>query len=176
MEKKKKETNDVYENIANSLDTSFDGEEVKELVEVKAQADKCKDLVEVNVNEIDETKLEDEDYIRSEAKSLVDNIEVAMTKLQQDIQIGTPARKIEVFSQLCNAKGNILRDIINMNKIKLDAKIKLQKKDVPRNMTVNQNVHLTSSEMLKMVNGAKKNNSLKNIEAKFDIKSEKNLE
>ena len=38
-EKKTRETNDVYENISNSLDTSFDGEElpeeVKELVEEK---------------------------------------------------------------------------------------------------------------------------------------------
>jgi hypothetical protein len=173
-EKKKVETNDVYENISNSLDTTFDGEEVEELVEVKDQSDKCKELF---TSDCDDTKLVDEDYIREEVKSLVDNIEVAMTKLQQDIRIGSPARQHEVFGQLANAKANVLKELITMNKVKMDAKLKIKKKEVPKNMTVNNtNVNLSSSDLLKMVNSAKKKNSLKNIEAKFDIESEKNLE
>lgn len=170
-EKKKLETNDVYENISNSLDTSFDGEEVEELVEVKEQSDKCKELVTVD----DSPKLVDEDYIREEVKNLVNNIEVAMSKLQQDIRIGSPARQHEVFGQLANAKVNVLKELITMNKIKMEAKLKAEKKEVPKNMTVN-NVQLTSSEMLKMIKDSKSKNSLKNVEAKFDIKSEKNLE
>ena len=173
-EENKVETNDVYENISNSLDTTFDGEELEELVEVKTQSDRCKDLVTSNTD--DETELVDEDYIRDEVKSLVDNIEVAMSKLQQDIRIGSPPRNHEVFAQLANAKVNVLKELINMNKHKLDAKMKLQKTETPKNMTVNNNMNISSSDLLKMVNGAKKNNSLKKIEAKFDIQPEKNLE
>jgi hypothetical protein len=173
---KKVETNDVYENISNSLDTSFDGEEMKELVEVKNQADKCKDLVKTND---DDTGLVDEEYIRDESKSLIDNIEVTMTKLQQDHRIGASPRIPEVMGQLANAKANVLRDLLSMNKIKLDAKFKLmkmEKGDTPKNMTVNNNMNLSSSDLLKMVNGAKKKNSLKSIDAKFDIQTEKHLE
>jgi hypothetical protein len=172
-EENKVGTNDVYDNISNSLDTTFDGEELEELVEVKTQSDKCKDLV---TSTTDETKLVDEEYIRDEVKSLVNNIEVAMSKLQQDIRIGSPPRNHEVFAQLANAKVNVLKELINMNKHKLDAKMKLQKTETPKNMTVNNNMTISSSELLKMVNGAKKNNSLKKIEAKFDIQIEKNLE
>lgn len=168
-------TNDVYDNLSNTLDTSFDGEEIEELVEVKEQSNKCKDVSNIQ----SETYLNDEDYIREEVKSLIDNIEVAMVKLQQDIRIGSPARQHEVLAQLANAKSNVLKELIGMNKAKLDAKLKLMKlykQESPKNMTVNNNMHVSSSELLKMVNGAKKKNSLKNIEAKFDIKTEKNLE
>jgi len=171
-EENKVETNDVYENISNSLDTTFDGEELEELVEVKTQSNRCKELTVST----DETELVDEDYIRDEVKSLVDNIEVAMSKLQQDIRIGSPPRNHEVFAQLANAKVNVLKELINMNKHKLDAKMKLQKTETPKNMTVNNNIDISSSDLLKMVNGAKKNNSMKKIEAKFDIQPEKNLE
>jgi len=171
-EENKVETNDVYENISNSLDTTFDGEELEELVEVKTQSNRCKELTVST----DETELVDEGYIRDEVKSLVDNIEVAMSKLQQDIRIGSPPRNHEVFAQLANAKVNVLKELINMNKHKLDAKMKLQKTETPKNMTVNNNIDISSSDLLKMVNGAKKNNSLKKIEAKFDIQPEKNLE
>jgi len=171
-EENKVETNDVYENISNSLDTTFDGEELEELVEVKTQSNRCKELTVST----DETELVDEGYIRDEVKSLVDNIEVAMSKLQQDIRIGSPPRNHEVFAQLANAKVNVLKELINMNKHKLDAKMKLQKTETPKNMTVNNNMNISSSDLLKMVNGAKKNNSMKKIEAKFDIQPEKNLE
>jgi len=171
-EENKVETNDVYENISNSLDTTFDGEELEELVEVKTQSNRCKELTVST----DETELVDEGYIRDEVKSLVDNIEVAMSKLQQDIRIGSPPRNHEVFAQLANAKVNVLKELINMNKHKLDAKMKLQKTETPKNMTVNNNIDISSSDLLKMVNGAKKNNSMKKIEAKFDIQPEKNLE
>jgi len=170
---KKVESNDVYENISKCLDTTFEGEAVEELVEVKVQSEKCKDIVTTSN---DETQLVDENYIRDEIKSLVDNIEVAMSKLQQDIRIGSPARQHEVFGQLANAKVNVLKELIAMNKAKLDAKIKMQKKDTPKSMTVNNNMHVSSSDLLKMVNDSKKKNSLKGIEAKFDIQSEKNLE
>jgi len=171
-EENKVETNDVYENISNSLDTTFDGEELEELVEVKTQSNRCKELTVST----DETELVDEGYIRDEVKSLIDNIEVAMSKLQQDIRIGSPPRNHEVFAQLANAKVNVLKELINMNKHKLDAKMKLQKTETPKNMTVNNNMNISSSDLLKMVNGAKKNNSMKKIEAKFDIQPEKNLE
>ena len=171
-EENKVETNDVYENISNSLDTTFDGDELEELVEVKTQSNRCKELTVST----DETELVDEGYIRDEVKSLVDNIEVAMSKLQQDIRIGSPPRNHEVFAQLANAKVNVLKELINMNKHKLDAKMKLQKTETPKNMTVNNNMNISSSDLLKMVNGAKKNNSMKKIEAKFDIQPEKNLE
>ena len=171
-ENKKAKSNDVYENISNSLDTTFDGEEIEELVEVKK---KCTELIETDNSEI---AMEDEVYIREEVKSLISSIEVAMSKLQQDIRIGSPARQHEVMAQLANAKSNVIKELIGMNKAKLDAKLKLMKlykKESPKSMTVN-NMTVTSSELLKMVNGAKKKNSLKNVEAKFDIKSEKNLE
>ena len=170
-EKNKVETNDVYENISNSLDTSFDGEEIEELVDVKKQSEVCSDIITA-----DNTTLTDENYIREEIKSLINNIEVAMSKLQQDIRIGSPARQYEVLGQLANAKANVVKELIMMNKVKMDAKIKMQKKDSPKNLTVNNNLHLSSSELLKMVNDSKKKNSLKNVEAKFDIQSEKNLE
>jgi len=173
--KKKIETNDVYENISNSLDTTFDGEEIEELVEVKEQSDKCKEIVTSN----SDTNLTDEVYIREEIKSLVSNIEVAMTKLQQDIRIGSPPKLSEVFGQLANAKANVIKELITMNKAKLDAKLKimkLNKATTPKNVSVTNNMNVSSSELLKMVNGAKKNNSLKKIEAKFNIESEKNLE
>lgn len=171
--KKKEETNDVYENISNSLETTFEGEEVpKEIAEVAEQADVVNELV--TVNDDDTPRMVDGAYIRKEIKNLVDNIEVAMTKVQQNILIGSQPRHAEVFSQLANSKTNVIKELISMNKAELDARMKKDEPKVPKNLT--QNFNLSSSELLKLVNGAKKKNSLKNIEAKFDIQNEKNLE
>lgn len=168
--KSKAKSNDVFDNISNSLDTSFDGEEIEELVDVKEQSEKCSDLV----NTDNTVSIEDGQYIKEEIKSLVSNIEEAMVKLQQDIRIGSPARQHEVFAQLANAKANAIKELLSMNKILLDAKMKIIKKDPPRKV-VNNNI-ISSSELLKMVNNAKKNNSLNEVEAKFKIEKEKNLE
>lgn len=172
MKKKKTvkvKTNDVYENISSSLDTIFDGEETKEIVEVKEQLGKCSDLMNNDMKEID---LDDATYIRDEIKNLIGNLNQAMDKLQQELKIGSTARQNEVFGQLGNAKTNALKELTTMNKVVLEARVKLRKGNTPKNMTVN-NLNLTSSDLLKLVNNAKKNNSLKDIEANFKIADEK---
>jgi hypothetical protein len=95
-----------------------------------------------------------------------------MDKLQQDLKIGSTPRQNEVFGQLANAKSNAIRELIFMNKAILEAKVRMRKKETPKNMTVN-NLNLSSSDLLKLVNNAKKNNSLKGVEAKFKISEEK---
>lgn len=162
---KKTQSNNIFDNISESLDTSFDGEEVQELVDVKNQALKCQDISS-------DVFLDDEDYIRTELMSLISTLEVAIDKMQQNLKIGSHARDNEVFGQLCNAKVNAVKELTAMNKAKLDAKVKLNKVKISQNMNVTNNI-MSSSDLLKFVNDASKNSSLKGIKAKFKIEDEK---
>lgn len=174
--KKKLESNEIFDNISNSLDTEFDGEEVEEIVEVKEQAESVSQLVQKNEDD-DIVSMPDEAYIRLELQSLISSIEVAMDKIQQNLRIGSPPRDNEVLSQLAMAKNSSIKELIAMNKALLDAKVKLAKiKKSPSGSVTNNNMFVgNSSDLLKMVNSAKKNNSLKKVKAEFNITNEKNL-
>jgi len=166
MDKKKKqaETNETFDNISESLDTEFEGEivEAEELV-TKTEALVTREKTDLDFNE--------EDYIIEELKALISNINVTMNGLQKEIKIGSPARMYEVLGGLANSKSTALKELISMEKAKLDAKVKMKKVDSKTNgnTTVN-NLNLSSKELLDMVNNVKKNNSLKGVKAEFRIR------
>lgn len=165
MVSKKEQTNNVFNNISDTLNTEFEGEHIKEIEDVKTQLDKCSEIIK---NENSDVYMDDGDFIRENIKSLITNIETAMNTIQQDVKIGAQPRTIEVFGQLANAKTNAIKELITMNKILVNARLKEAKNASPKQVTINnRNLNISSSNMLKMVKEASEKNSLKGIKATF---------
>ena len=164
--KKSADTNPSFEKIGDVLDSSFDGEEViedvKEIIEEKKSLVQSKGLT-----------LDDAEYMKDKIQNTISGLEKILKILEGDIKIGTAPRYYEVYSTMQTAKMNSIKELREMNKIILDLKVKLNKKDGPKNLTVNYN--LTSKDVSKMIEDAKEKNSLNKIKADFKIEDEEKI-
>jgi len=160
MAKEKAESNESFDNISESLNTSFEGD----LIEAEEEQ-----VVDPVTSERDELDFHEKDYLIEELKSLISGINVTMDLLRQELKIGSPPRMYEVLGGLANSKSNALKELISMEKAKLDAKVKMKKVDAKTNGTTVNNLNLSSKDLLAMVNRVKKTNSLKEVKAEFKI-------
>ena len=162
MDENREETNDTFDNISESLNTSFSGEVSKG----EKLVTQVEEIVAKPKGEFD---FEEGVYLKQELKSLVSNINVVMDLLKNDIRLGSPPRMYEVLGSLGNSKANALKELINIEKAILDAKVKMKKVDATSGQTTVNNLNLNSKDLLAMVNDVKKNNSLKEVKAEFKI-------
>ena len=162
MDENREETNDTFDNISESLNTSFSGEVSKG----EKLVTQVEEIVAKPKGEFD---FEEGVYLKQELKSLVSNINVVMDLLKNDIRLGSPPRMYEVLGSLGNSKANALKELINIEKAILDAKVKMKKVDATSGQTTVNNSNLNSKDLLAMVNDVKKNNSLKEVKAEFKI-------
>jgi hypothetical protein len=163
--KKSAESNPSFDKISDVLGSSFVGEEIVE--DVKEILEEKKDLVESGG-----LTLDDAEFMKDKIQNSIKNLEDVLEILKKDLKIGTAPRYYEVYATMENAKMNSIKELREMNKIILDLKFKLEKGKIagPKNLTVNYN--LTSKDVSKMIEDAKKNNSLKKIKADFKIEDE----
>lgn len=119
----------------------------------------------------DRLSIQDEDYIRDELKSMVEQGKDVLKTLRNDIAIGSPPRMYEVYADLMRATFENLRELRDLNSEIIKTEYKKRdggEKGKSAAKTTN-NLILSSSELLKMVNDAKENNSLKEVKAEFDF-------
>lgn len=114
---------------------------------------------ELDINEIE--------YMEFEIKNSITNLESILDKLSQDIKIGSPPRMYEVYATLQSSKTTMIKELREIQKMLMDYKIKNKTIQQPAGIT--NNITLTSKALLDMINSAKENNSMNEIQAEFDI-------
>jgi len=163
--KKKLETNDSFEKINEMLETTFDGEEVEE---VKTVLKKKESLVSKDLSGM---TLEEAEYMKKEIKNCVSNLNDVITKLGNDIKLGSPPRMFEVYATLANVKITSIKELRELDKTIVELKFKLAGPlGGPKNLTVNN--FLSNKEVAKLIEDAKSKNSLNEIKADFKITDE----
>lgn len=143
-----------FDKISDILDTSYKDSEEKP----------SKDL-QVFSNDTSKDVIEDTDYIKFELKSLIENGVNMLEKLSEDIKIGTSVRSHEVYFKGLESVKSLVKELKELN---LDNK-KLAKEDakVVSNGASNQtqiNNFFTSKDLLKMINKADKESTMKDID------------
>jgi len=160
-----KNKNESFDKIAESLDTDFDGEvvnEVKDLMETK------KKLLSTDLNNL---SLADSEYMKTEIVHTLATLETVIDKLTQDIKHGSPPRMFEVLGTLINSKITAIKELRDLNKTISDIDYRDKRKPEqgagtgPKNLTIN----ITSSDLQNMVKEASELNSMKEVDAHFEI-------
>lgn len=126
-------------------------------------------------------QLNDEAYIRTRMMELIESTTRVMSKLEDEIKIGTGDRTFEVYSELADSVNKQLMALTDMNatveKVKLEKrKIKLKQKKEMNVSDVKGKVMLTATQVADMIKRAGEESNLKKIDAKFTITDERDEE
>ena len=113
---------------------------------------------------------QDQEFIRTELRSLIMSARTVMYKVEQDIKIGTDNRKIEVYATLIEAIGKQYNSLLELNKTIFEAQVKTGTVDI-KNIGDNK-ISLSSEQLLDMINKANEGSQMNAIEAKFEIEDE----
>jgi len=153
---------------------NINDEEFKKIIK---EVDRDMNLIENKKTEIElkvkspTTLLQDQDFIRTELRSLIMSARTVMYKVEQDIKIGTDNRKIEVYAKLIEAIGKQYNSLIELNKNIFDAQVQVGAVDI-KNIGANNKISLSSEQLLDMINKASATSEMNKIEATFTIEDE----
>ena len=114
--------------------------------------------------------LQDQEFLRTEIRSLIMSARTVMYKVEQDIKIGTDNRKIEVYSGLIEAIGKQYTSLLELNKAIFNAQVEVGAVDI-KNIG-NNKISLNSEQLLDMINKASEGSQMNAIEATFEIEDE----
>lgn len=170
--------NEHYESLNRTFEMDFKDHESTEntIKVVESMANSSKELQKV----IEEQRynLADRDYLIEQLKDLYDVQKYALESLSETLRVGAPPRAYECFATLSNSLAETLKTIMMTNKITTDYKVQENKEERLKAKgngptTVNNNLMISSSELLKLLNNAKQNSQLNSIEAKFNLEEAK---
>jgi len=99
--------------------------------------------------EPEELAKEDFDYIRTNLKNLIDSGQVALGSLTEIAEGSQHPRAFEALSALMKSLSESTRELIDLHK-----KMKDLKKDGPEKQVTNNNLIVTTEEMIKMIKKA----------------------
>jgi len=156
-----------------SLSSAFniDDKDSKKIIEVQTDITN----IEQKRNELEAkikgpTLYQDQDFIRTELRSLIMSARTVMYKVEQDIKIGAKSSLIEVYSKLLEAIGKQYVSLIELNRGIFEAQVQTGSVDI-KNLGQNK-ISLSSEQLLDMIDKASQNSQMKEIEAKFEIQNE----
>ncbi|MFW6281858.1 MAG: hypothetical protein ACOC1O_03575 [bacterium] len=112
----------------------------------------------------------DQEWIRTELKTLIMSARTVMAKVEEDMKIGMGDRRIEVYAKLLESIGRQYSQLLELNKSIFDAQVKSGKVDI-ENIGDNK-ISLSSDQLLDMINKASERSQLNSIDAEFEIKEE----
>lgn len=143
----------------------------KEVSEVTANIQ----LIEAKTNDIiNQTKapalFQDQEFLRTELRSLIMSARTIMCKVEQDIKIGAEPRKIEVYSKLVDAIGKQYVTLMELNKNIFDAQVQTNTVDIHN--IGNNKISLSSDQLLDMINKASEKSEMNQIDGTFEIVDE----
>lgn len=147
--------NDIDENIKEVQKDLQELESRKEVVEVKAKQPVI---------------FQDQNFIRSELKTLIMSARTVQYKVEQDMKIGMDNRRIEVYSKLIESIGKLYTSLLELNKTIFDAQVQTGQVDVTN--IGNNKISLSSEQLLDMINKASEGSQMNKIDAEFEIENE----
>lgn len=161
------------EKISKVLNTTFEEdvesiEKQRKLIEHKKQLVAKKEAEGLIV-------LDDQEEIKNGLRATINNLEIVMEKLQGDIRIGSKAFSHEVYSKLASTLVETYKELAAINKTIFDCRFKLQQmvqKNSDKGTQKNKEddtIVMTSSQLLAMVDEARKNSSMNSIDTNFKI-------
>ena len=129
----------------------------------------------VEMAEKEKTLEEERSFLAGRIAELMEEAKNVSEILRSDIKIGAKASQYEVYAALSNT---ILECIKEMNKLTMDKeKLKLERekfehkvsKSNQPNLNVNASLKLSSSDLFKLMENAKKESSLNSVEADYTV-------
>ena len=124
MKKDNIKSNASFDKMADSLDSTFEGEE-----EIQKEIEKTeKTSMELSKKDLTTIGLEDAEYMERETKDNIDSLNYVMDILKGEMKVGAKPRMFEVFATLSNSKNNCMKELRELKKIILDHKEKKNKK------------------------------------------------
>lgn len=164
---------DSMEKISKVLNTTFEEdvasiEKQRKLIEHKKQLVAKKEAEGLVV-------LDDQEEIKNGLRATINNLEIVMEKLQGDIRIGSKAFSHEVYSKLASTLVESYKELAAINKTIFDCRFKLQQllqKNTGKTSNTDKSddtIVMTSSQLLAMVDEARKNSTMNSIDANFKI-------
>jgi len=148
-----------------------------DLKKMISEVDKDMSLIETKKSEIElkvkspTSLLQDQEFLRTELRSLIMSARTVMYKVEQDIKIGTDNRKIEVYSGLIEAIGKQYTSLLELNKTIFNAQVEVGAVDI-KNIGANNKISLSSEQLLDMINKASEGSQMNAIEATFEVEDE----
>ncbi len=172
-----KDLNEAFEGINKKLNMSFNSEddEDKELKddnkETSREIEVLKDLKKDLQEAVSGMVLGDQEYMRKEIKLVITSAKTVMKKLETDIKVGSHPRSHEVYAKMVQSVTDALRELRELNKTILDVK-----KEGNENSGGNgKKIALTGSQLLDLIDNARKNSQMNAIEADFTIDESEDL-
>lgn len=158
------------------LDSAFGLSGTDENIEdIHNQLAKIEEKKQEIMHKADDLMLVDQVFLVDEMKTLIMSARTVMRKLETDIKIGSAPRQFEVYAELLNSVGNQYKSLLELNKIILDAKIKTNQMNL-EGMKKNDKIELTSEQLMDIVEKARENSQMRNIEAKFIIEDDEKID
>ena len=145
-----------------------DNDEDKSLITVEDQFNEINVKKDEIQNKMSSIKINDVEFLTSEIKTLIESSKGVLTTLERDITIGASPRMYEVYSGLLNAITSQYKELRQLNEAVAKVVIENKKQNLEE-FKVDQKMRLTGNELLDMIHDANENNSLKAIDAEFEI-------
>lgn len=119
--------------------------------------------------------LEDKEYIQEKIKVIIETGETVLSKVSQDIKIGSNPKQIEVYAKLIDSVVNALSQLRELNKVVSDKQLLVGDFNSGDN-NKEVNFKLTGKELLNMINSAKENSQLNAVDTDFEIEEIKEVD
>jgi len=167
----------AFEGLDDAFDTEF--EEDTEFIDISPEDDT------VPTNEVavrdrpnipmeltkDDNTIRDTDFVSHEIKGLIESSKSVLDKLDADIRIGSQPRMYEVYSQLTNSITAQLKELRQLHESVAKMKIN-QSKIKLSDVGTSDKIQMTSEQLLDMIDKAKENSEIKQIDADFEVDDE----
>jgi len=158
-------SNPSFEKISQRLGTTF--EQSVSAAETQLQTIEDRKLEIQQATRKGELVLKDQEYLLMEIKGLIQTTLSVLTRLDQDIKIGTEARKYEVFAALTNSITAQLKELRELNKMIADIEIF---KDPDNNKSKTQiNVEMNGRDLLDWLDKVRSEREIDRIDPTFNV-------
>jgi hypothetical protein len=172
---------EAFEGLDTAFNTEYKEDKQNSLItasknEVQELQDEIKDL-ELKKDEIKSNiRIEDEEYLKTEIKSLMWTSKSVLERLESDIKIGSEARMYEVFGGLVNSLTMLMKELRNLNESIIKIKLEQNSKKTLSELGQNDKIALSSNQLAEMILAASEKSEFNKIEADFEIDDSDDLE
>jgi len=159
-----------FESLAKALDTTFAPASPKLKKELVKLEEKKNELIQAIKSQ---PVIKDQDYISDSIKTLIEQNKTILNKLATDIKIGSTATQYIAYSQLSNAVLNSIKQLQDLNKMIAEREMFINP-DADKPST--KNITMSASELMEMLNRARKESQLNKVDATFTIEEDSKFE
>lgn len=156
------------EKISEVFNTTFEMSEVEEVKKIDQEIEKFSSIKNSVINPT-QLILEDQLELRDGLKRIIDMTSVVMSKLNDDIKIGSKVSSHMAVSMLTKSIVEAYRELRELNQYIFEAKLKLNPDGAIEGMTKTDKIELTADQLTEMLESARKNSSMNAIEVDFKV-------